>query len=361
MQNKKKHAFLKKLTPLNVLIVLFMAMVVLSIIVPLLYFVTVAFSSVNEISQFPMKMFPSFNVEVQVTYISDPEDPNFTKYRVQVKEGDSFEPAFTSRNSLEIEEYFERYLSVRKSGDEFLEDFEVTKTQGTTVFKYAKDPWYNFKAFFNLTVNGVQSLVNSILVSLMTILISVSLGSCAGYAIARYKFKGREKVNMMLLIVRMFPIVAISLPMAILLIRFNLFDSLIGLAIIYSIPNIALTSWITSGIFSGINPELEEASCVFGASKVQTFFKITLPMTFPAIAASSMYAFSTAWNDTITALILTNRNSTLALAVYKAIGSGTSDIQFAAAGSIILILPALVFTFIMRKYINQMWGASAIK
>jgi multiple sugar transport system permease protein len=74
-----------------------------------------------------------------------------------------------------------------------------------------------------------------------------------------------------------------------------------------------------------------------------------------------MYAFSTAWNDTITALILTNRNSTLALAVYKAIGSGTSDIQFAAAGSIILIIPALVFTFVMRKYIGQMWGSSTVQ
>lgn len=361
MLNKKKYKFLKKLTPLNVVIVLFVATVLISIIIPLLYFLTVAFSNVNEISQYPMKLFPSFEVEVKVSYVDDPADKDYTKYRVMIKEGDEYQPAFTSRNSLEIEEYFERYLSVIKPGDEFLADFEQTKTQGEMVFRYHKDPWYNFKAFFNLTSNGVQSLINSILVSLMTILISVSLGSCAGYAIARYKFKGREKINMMLLIVRMFPIVAISLPMAILLIRFNLFDSLIGLAIIYSIPNIALTSWITSGIFSGINPELEEASCVFGANKIQTFFRITLPMTFPAIAASSMYAFSTAWNDTITALILTNENSTLALAVYKAIGSGTSDIQFAAAGSIILILPALVFTFIMRKYINQMWGASAIK
>jgi multiple sugar transport system permease protein len=149
--------------------------------------------------------------------------------------------------------------------------------------------------------------------------------------------------------------------MAVMLIKFNLFDTIIGLAIVYSIPNIALTAWITSGIFMGINSELEDASCVFGANKIQTFMKITLPMAFPAIAASSMYAFSTAWNDTITALILTNKNSTLALAVYKAIGAGTGDIQFAATGSIILILPALVYTFIMRKYIGQMWGSSTVK
>ena len=138
--------------------------------------------------------------------------------------------------------------------------------------------------------------------------------------------------------------------------KMGLYDTMIGLAFLYSIPNIALTSWITSSIFIGINKELEEASYVFGANSIQTFLKITLPMAFPAMAASSMYSFLTAWNDTISALILTNENQTLALVVYKAIGTTSSGIQYAAAGSIVLIIPALVFTFIIRKYIGQMWG-----
>jgi multiple sugar transport system permease protein len=139
-----------------------------------------------------------------------------------------------------------------------------------------------------------------------------------------------------------------------------LFDTLIGLALLYSVVNIALTAWITASIFVGINPELEEASLVFGANGFQTFTRITLPLAFPALAASSMYAFLTAWNDTISALILTSKNQTLSLVVYKAIGSTASGIQYAAAGSIILIIPALVFTFIVRKYVNQMWGGVEI-
>ena len=361
MKDKTVKKLKKKLTPLNVLIVLFMTGVVLMIFIPLIFFVTVAFSSANEITQFPVSMFPKFRVEVRVSYIDDVTSDNYTKFRIEVKEKGEFKPAFSSRNADEIEEYFEKYLLVVKDGDDLLRDFETTKTEGTKVFSYGKSMFSNFKAFFSITDNGVKSLFNSIAAALLTILISVTLGSLSGYAIARYRFPGREKINMGLLFVRMFPIVAISLPMAVLLIKFNLYDTLIGLAIIYSIPNIALTSWITSGIFAGINPELEEASCIFGANKFTTFMRITLPMAFPAIAASSMYAFSTAWNDTITALILTDNNSTLALAVYKAIGAGTGDIQFAAAGSIILILPALVYTFIMRKYIGQMWGASTVK
>lgn len=133
----------------------------------------------------------------------------------------------------------------------------------------------------------------------------------------------------------------------------------------------------------GMQKDLKEAAYTFGAGKwriftditlpilkpsiitsvllrliaaIQTFMRITLPLAFPALAASSMYAFLTAWNDTISALILTDRNQTLALVVYKAIGTTTSGIQYAAAGSVILILPALVFTFIIRKYVSQMWG-----
>ena len=156
----------------------------------------------------------------------------------------------------------------------------------------------------------------------------------------------------------MFPVVGISIPMAILLIRFGMFDTLLGLALLYSIPNIALTAWITSSIFIGINKELEEASMVFGANRFQTFMRITLPLAFPALAASSMYAFLTAWNDTISALILTNRNQTLALVVYKAIGTTSSGIQYAAAGSVILILPALRIHFHYKKVCQPDVGRS---
>jgi multiple sugar transport system permease protein len=68
-----------------------------------------------------------------------------------------------------------------------------------------------------------------------------------------------------------------------------------------------------------------------------------------------MYAFLAAWNDSITALILSNSNPTLSLLIYKAIGM-SGEVQLAAAGAVILITPALIFTFIIKNYINQLWG-----
>jgi multiple sugar transport system permease protein len=259
-----------------------------------------------------------------------------------------------------ISAYFEQYFSVYRSPEELELQFKEIVHQESVQFTYHKDLWHNFRTFFYITSKADEALVNSIVVVIYTILISLTLGSMSGYAIARYRFKGKDQINVFLLIVRMFPMVGISIPLAVILIEYQLFDTMLGLAILYSLPNIALTAWITSSIFVGINRELEEASLVFGANGVQTFLKITLPLALPAMAASSMYAFLTAWNDTISALILTNDHPTLALAVYQAIGDNTTNLQYAAAGSIILIVPALIFTFVVRKYVNQMWGSVSV-
>jgi ABC-type sugar transport system, permease component len=323
---------------------------VLIVIVPILFFLSVTFSSDVEMSRFPKPLIPTFSLTVKVA----PAENN--QYEIFYNDGSGYRSILTTGNASKLETFFKRQYSVTVPGDKLLEDFSKTRVSGPMEFKYQKNILYNFNQFFAIVTNSVPALKNSILVALYTILISLTIGSLAGYAMARYTFKFKEAINVTMLIVRMFPVVGISIPMAIILIKFGLFDTLIGLALLYSVPNIALTAWVTSSIFIGINVELEEASLIFGANRLQTFTRITLPLAFPALAASSMYAFLTAWNDTISALILTNRNQTLALVVYKAIGTTSSGIQYAAAGSVILILPALIFTFIVRKYVNQMWG-----
>jgi multiple sugar transport system permease protein len=325
------------------------------VVVPLLYFITVAFSSAVEVSEFPKRLFPSTTLTVRV--VPDPDGGGFEIFHDQ---GKGYISVITLNDPLRVETHFKRQYNITVPGDKILADFAETLEKGPMEFTYPKQAVYNFAQFFKIVNNAAPALRNSIIVSLLTILISLSIGSMAGFAMARYNFPFKEKINLGILIVRMFPVVGITIPMAKLLIRFGLFDTQIGLALLYSIPNIALTAWITSSIFMGISRELEEASLVFGGTAPGTFLRITLPLAFPAMAASSMYAFNTAWNDTISALILTNRNQTLSLVVYKAIGTTSSGIQYAAAGSIVLIVPALVFTFIVRRYINQMWGGAKL-
>ncbi len=331
------------------LIIVFISMMVL---VPLSYLVTISFSSAVEINDYPKKILPSFSHELAVTW----DDEN-SYYILQRKNNEGeYEELYMSSKFDRMKSYLETQLNVYVDEGKIEEDFSKAKTMGERVeFSYRKSFFNNFIKFFTVFGGADKALMNSIKAAIITIFISMSIGGAVGYALARTNIRGKENISLGSLIVRMFPMVSISVPMAVLLVRYGLYDSMLGLAIVYSIPNIGLTAAITRGIFMGVNKEFEEASMVFGATKGQTFRKITFPLVLPAFAASSMYAFITAWNDTAVSLLLTNKNETLALLIYKSIG-GSSSIHYAASGAIVLIIPALAFTFLLKNYITQLWG-----
>lgn len=329
---------------------LFIATMIIAILVPFFFFLSTSVYSEYEVYDFPRKLLPKTSFDLKVEWIDE-------QYNLSIfnEEDQEYEIFIRKNNVDDLRIFLKRTLSIQKTNEEIKNDFSKSENGKPLFLTYRKDLLYNYKTFFSITNNAGKSVVNSIMAAGWTILISLFFGSLAGYAMARYKFKGKSKLSLILLIVRMFPRVAIAIPMLVILIKMNFDNTMLGLGIVYSVANIALTAWITSSIFQGINIELEEASYIFGATKFQTFRKITLPLAIPGLVACSMYAFLAAWNDSITALILSNSNPTLSLVIYKAIGS-SSAIQLSAAGAVILILPALAFTFIIKNYINQMWG-----
>lgn len=326
--------------------------IMMTVVTPISYLSTISFSSTIETFDYPKQMLPSLSHELRVSW-----DDETSLYTLERKNNvNNYEALYIGGRFDRISSYIENYLNVIKTEIELEEDFTMARTTGSPVeLRYYKSIFRNYTKFFDVFSGAEDALINSIQAASITILISMSIGGTVGYALARTKIKGKDSIGVMSLIVRMFPVVSISVPLAILMIRYGLFDSMVGLAIVYSIPNIGLTAWITRSIFLSINKELEEASYVFGATKLQTFYSITLPLVLPAFAASSMYAFITAWNDTAVSLLLTDRNQTLALLIYKSVG-GTASMNYSAAGAVILILPALVFTFFIKDYINRIWG-----
>ena len=326
------------------------ATIVLAVMVPFLSFLVTAFYSANEIYTIPRSVLPKTKYDIKVEYQDD-------MYYISVYEDrmNDYELKIYSGKIEKLRRYLQTKYSVMLTDEEVIKDFSPSQNGEPVYLEYKKDLLYNFRTFFTITNGAEKSALNSLTAAGWTILISLSIGSLTGYTLARFRIKFKKKINMMLLLVRMFPAVAISIPMLVILIKMGLSNTMIGLAIVYSVGNIALTAWITNSIFKGISVELEEASLVFGANRLQTFFRITLPLAFPGLVACSMYAFLAAWNDSITALILANNNPTLSLLIYKAIGS-SGEIQLAAAGALIQIAPALVFTFIIKNYINQLWG-----
>ncbi len=335
--------------------VLFYLLIVLIssiVIIPMTYLVNISFSSQLEVNDFPKPLLPHLGHDIKVEW-----DEGHSWYVVSRK---SFSGEYKELNYLSdfdrVETYFRTYLNVVRTSEQYEADFLVARETGVPVFvHYNKTIFINYTKFFSIFDGAGQALVNSITAALLTIVLSMSIGGCVGYALARTSIKGKNAIGLGVLIVRMFPAISIAVPMAVLLIRFGMYDSMLGLAVIYSIPNIGLTAWITKSIFLSVDKEYEEASLVFGATKAQTFRKITLPLVFPAFAASSMFAFITAWNDTAISLLLTNENQTLALLLYKNMG-GSASLHYATSGAIMLIIPALIFTFLTKDYINRMWG-----
>lgn len=336
---------------------LIIATVILAVLIPFLAFLATAVYSSNEVYEFPRSILPRLSYDVMIEWDNEKEIYNLSIWE---KDYDTKEEDYALKIYSAKAEKLRRYLATKYSiqietDEELLRQFEPAKSGEPLYITYKKDLLYNFKTFFTITSGAEVAVFNSLKAAGWTIIISLSIGSIAGYSLARFHMKGQKQLNMSLLLVRMFPSVAIALPMLIILYKMGLNNTMLGLAIVYSIGNIALTAWITSSIFQGISVELEEASLVFGANRITTFFRITLPLAFPGLVACSMYAFLAAWNDSISALILSNANPTLSLLIYKSVGNA-GEIQLSAAGAVILITPALIFTYIIKNYINQLWG-----
>ncbi len=325
------------------------------VLLPILYFLTISFASNYEAYQFPAKLLPTLSYRAGIRYNDDKDS-----FTLLLAKGEDYEAVKTTGDPLDLSLYCKNQLNVILSEQEAAGLFAKARlAPGMMEIKLKKAFFRNYLIFFILADGTMEALGNSLQAAGWTILISLMLGGSTGYILARFRFKGMAAFSTTLLVVRMFPAVSLSLPLVIYIMKMNLYDTPLSLAIVYAVPNIALTAWITGSIFKGISVELEEAAMVFGATRLKMLMTITLPLAFPAIVASSLYAFLAAWNDSITALIMTNENPTLALLVYRTVGSSTIP-NLPAAGAVVLLIPSLVFTFIIKDYIKQLWGGAKI-
>jgi multiple sugar transport system permease protein len=208
---------------------------------------------------------------------------------------------------------------------------------------------------FFATYEGIPAaLLNSILVAGLTMLLSIGLGAPAGYALARFRFRGRNAFRMLVLMTRAFPLPLLALPLAVFFIQWGLDDSVIGLALVHTTLVLPFAILITSALFLSIPVELEEAAWTLGCTRIGAFQRIVLPLALPGIAASGVFAFVTSWNEVFAAAVLTIQNRTLTAFLLQSLDVSPLPLKF--AGAAVLILPALVFLFAVRKYLFSLWG-----
>lgn len=210
---------------------------------------------------------------------------------------------------------------------------------------------------FLLEFEGVvAALLNSLAVAAMTMLASITLGAPAGYAIARYEFRGKTAFRMLIMLTRAFPLPLLALPLAVLFIRSGIDDTLWGLAMVHTMLALPFAVLITYSLFSGVPVELEEAAWVFGCNKWQAFVRVVLPLAAPGLAASAVFAFVISWNEVFAAAVLTIENRTLTAFLLQSLN--TSPVYLKFAGGALLVVPAAIFMFLIRKHLFAMWGIS---
>lgn len=210
---------------------------------------------------------------------------------------------------------------------------------------------------FLLGFQGVISaLINSLAVAAMTMVISIALGAPAGYAIARYDFRGKTAFRMLIMLTRAFPLPLLALPLAVFFIRHSIDDTLWGLAMVHSMLALPFAVLITYSLFSGVPVELEEAAWVFGCNKWQAFTRVVMPLAAPGLAASAVFAFVISWNEVFAAAVLTIENRTLTAFLLQSLN--TSPVYLKFAGGALLVVPAAIFMFLIRKHLFAMWGIS---
>jgi multiple sugar transport system permease protein len=210
-------------------------------------------------------------------------------------------------------------------------------------------------AFFINSKGVLESVRNSIVIALVTIAASMLLGAPGGYALARFRFRGRDAIQLSFLISKMFPIAILSVPLAVAFLQMNLYDTIWGVALMHTAMALPFVIIVTAGIFVGVPRDLEEAAQTLGCNRLQAFVRVVAPLTLPGLAAAAIFTFVLSWNEVFAATLLTLRNRTLPAQVLS--GLSGSPLYYRYAGGFFMIVPAVIFIFLIRKYLLNMWGS----
>lgn len=194
---------------------------------------------------------------------------------------------------------------------------------------------------------------NSLVIASTSTVIALIIGMAGGYAFARFRFRFKNSVFLGLMLFRAVPGIALSLPVFMLWSRLGLIDTQMGIIIVYVSLNVPFTIWLIDGFFRQIPLSLSEAAQVDGCTRWQAFWKIEFPLARSGIAAAGVFAFLTSWNEFALASQLTRStdSKTLPVGLMDFTAQFTIDWAGMCAMAVIIIVPALILTFLVQKHL----------
>ena len=222
--------------------------------------------------------------------------------------------------------------------------------------------WSNYTRAFN-TGNMPRYFLNSLIVAVATIVITLAASVMATYAIMRLHWKGRKRMNSFFMLGLTIPIHASIVPLYTTLAKIKLLDTLWALIIPYSAFSLAMGILVCTGFMGDIPYDLDEAAMLDGCGTWGTFFRIIVPLMRPAVATVGIYTFLQCWNELMFANVFINSDKwrTLPVGVQSLSGQYTTDWGPIGAALSIATIPTLIFYIFMSKKIQDSFVAGAVK
>jgi len=221
--------------------------------------------------------------------------------------------------------------------------------------------WKNYLHIWE-TSGFTKAFLNSVIVTIIGVIISLLVGIPAAYAINRLPFKGKKTLSIWLLISYMFPEFLFIIPMYVLYQKLGMYDTQIGLALVYQVFVLPYAIWLLRGFFADVPVDLEDAARIDGCTRIQTLRLIYLPLTAPGISATAILSAIWIWNELTIALALTfDAAQTVTVAVAGFRGYAAIDWGGMTAASIVSIIPMFIFAAFAQRYIVEGLTLGAVK
>jgi trehalose/maltose transport system permease protein len=212
-----------------------------------------------------------------------------------------------------------------------------------------------------------RALLNSTIVAGSVTLLSLAIGSTAAYALGRFRFRGKSFVLYLMLSMTIFPQIAILGALYTLISKFHIYDTLWSLIFTYMIFTLPFTIWVLTSFMRALPGDLEEAAYVDGATPLQVFWKVLLPLIAPGLVTTGLLAFISAWNEYLYAVsfIQTPSHYTVPVAIVTFTGTSGNAFQFpwgtVMAATIVVTLPLILATLVLQRRILAGLTAGAVK
>jgi multiple sugar transport system permease protein len=207
---------------------------------------------------------------------------------------------------------------------------------------------------------------NSVKVALLATVCSITVASLAAYSLTRFRFRGRDLIQRSVLLAYMYPGILLAVPLTLFYVQIGLINSHLGLLIAYTTFSLPFALWLLIAYFETIPHEIDEAARVDGATHLQVFSRIILPLAAPGIATASIFAFLGAWNEFTLGLVLIQQNELKTVPVGLALflqGGPGDTIEWGArmAAGVMVIVPSLIFFLLSSGRISRGLAAGAVK